>query len=163
VTAFAFNLLLAVFWMFLNGTFTLAALGVGFAVGFAVVALHQLLTGRGSYFQSMSAIIRLAFFFVSRLWVAAWQLARDILRPRPRFDPVIMAYEARGLTPGEVALLSNLISLTPGSVSLDADGESGRIFVHSLYGEDSKAVMREIENYARLLRAIRGGQATEVA
>lgn len=53
-------------------------------------------------------------------------------------------------------LLANLISLTPGTVTVDADDAGDALYVHTLYARDAEAVRRECRSFARLIRAAGG-------
>jgi len=153
---FSLNLVLAVIWVFLTGDVSLRSLLTGAAVGFVVVVLHQKLLGRNSYSRSVFAIFKLLLVFSHRLWVASWQLVRDILRKNPKFFPAIVAYRTGDVHKTDLAILANLISLTPGSLVIDAKEKEPTLFVHSLYSSDSAKVEKDIEVYVRLLREIRG-------
>ncbi len=153
---FALNLVLAVIWVFLSGSFTLRGGLIGFVIGFMVITLHQSMLGSHSYSRAVVGMIKLLAVFIYRLWLSSLQLARDILRRRNPFSPAIIAYEAPGLSRTDIVLLSILISLTPGSLSLDADVDRGIIYVHALYGHDTKRVRQDIEIYSSILRTMRG-------
>jgi len=137
---FALNLVLAVIWMFLSGDMSLNSLLIGMIAGFAVVAFHQKLLGSGSYARSVFAVLRLLAVFSHRLWFASWQLVRDILRKEPNFYPSIVAFRLGNVPSTDLAVLANLISLTPGSLVIDADASAQILYVHSLYGSDTESV-----------------------
>lgn len=158
MTFLALNLVLAVVWVFLFGEISLNSLLVGFVVGFAVVALHQKLLGSSSYSRAVVAIVKLMAIFSHRLWLASLQLVRDILRPEPNFSPAIVAFHTGDLHSTDLAILANLISLTPGSLVMDADARACILFVHCLYGSETESVKKDIALYVRLLREVRGYQ-----
>ena len=84
------------------------------------------------------------------------QLARDILRPHPPFQPGFLAYDASDLGPTETVLLANLVSLTPGTISVDLDDLGEMLYVHSLYAGDAEATRRGIRRLANLIHAALG-------
>ncbi|MEO5731529.1 MAG: Na+/H+ antiporter subunit E [Byssovorax sp.] len=150
----ALNLLLAVVWVLLQADFSLAGLLTGLAVGFFAVALAR----DGSYASSFASLLRLCAHFAWELLVANLTLARDILRRTPTFHPGLVRIDVDDLGESGSALLANLISLTPGTLTVDM-GERGRpVYVHTLYASDPAEVRRQIRELAARIRAVSGGR-----
>lgn len=148
----AVNLLLAVIWILLQADFSLAGLLTGLAVGFFAIALAR----EGAYARSFIALVRLFARFAWELLVANLTLARDILRPSPAFQPGLVRIDVENLGESGSALLANLISLTPGTLTVDM-GEHGQpIYVHTLYASDPAEVRRQILRLAARIRAVSG-------
>ena len=150
----ALNLLLAVIWILLQADVSLASLLTGLAVGFVAVALAR----DGGHASSFVGLLRLCARFAWELLVANLTLARDILRPTPVFHPGLVRVEVEDLGESGAALLANLISLTPGTLTVDT-GERGRpVYVHTLYASDPAEVRRQILLLAARIRAVSGGR-----
>jgi multicomponent Na+:H+ antiporter subunit E len=150
----AVNLLLAVIWILLQADFSLTGLLTGLAVGFLAIAVAR----EGSYARSFVSLVRLCALFAWELLVANLTLARDILRPSPAFQPGLVRVDVEDLGESGSALLSNLISLTPGTLTIDT-GEHGQpIYVHTLYARDPAEVRRQILQLAARIRAVSGGR-----
>lgn len=101
----------------------------------------------------MKLILLFPFLYLKDIIVGALRVARDILSPHPDLHPVILRVPVTLTSPTKRFVLANLISMTPGTVSI-AEEEEGRILiVHSLYGaKDPDALIREIQdNYERFL------------
>jgi multicomponent Na+:H+ antiporter subunit E len=117
------------------------------------------------------------------LWYA-WELivsnvvvTRDVFTPRHRSSPIVVRYRTRCRSEFETVLLSVLISLTPGTLTLATvartgegaagavvdrdDGTEGYdIFVHAMYSEgpqDARSGLQEMETH--MLKGIRPGGA----
>lgn len=62
----------------------------------------------------------------------------------------------RSRTPTEVTLLSNLICLTPGTLTLAVTDDPPTLYVHGMYATDAEVFRRELHDLEfRLLRAWR--------
>lgn len=155
--AFVLHLLLALFWMALMG-WTGANLLIGLAIGLVAIGAGVRVAGSAAYLRALAAAARLVGAFLLSLVHANLRLARDILRRRPRFAPALICVDARGLGPVSTLLLVDLVALTPGSVVVDIDRRGRRLFVHTLYAADEEAARRDARRFARLLRAIAGGE-----
>jgi multicomponent Na+:H+ antiporter subunit E len=151
----AMNLFLALVWMLVQASFSPASLAVGLLLGFGAIAFTRSLQGRGGALSALG-VLRLAGGFLVDLVVANLTLTRDILRSTPPFRPAILHFDARDLTPAETVLLASMISLTPGTLTVDADEDSRAIYVHALYARDPDAVLRRIGRTANQIRRIGG-------
>lgn len=105
---------------------------------------------------SLIRLVRLPAFltwFALQMIRANWQVATDILTPGSALSPAIVAHRTHSLSSGEITVLNNLITLTPGTLTLDIDdaADGGRIlYVLGLYApsepEEFHAELRELED-----------------
>ena len=78
--------------------------------------------------------------------MGALRVARDVLSPHPNFHPIILRVPVTLTSPIKRFFLANLISMTPGTVTVGEEEEGKILVVHSLYGaEDPDALIREIQ------------------
>ena len=152
----ALNLLLAIGWMLLYGDFSTGNLVVGFLVGLSGLAFSRPVLGSHRYIHSVIGVFRLAVEFIREMVVANVHLARDILRPVPPFRPGFIRFDIADLEPIQTVLLANLVSLTPGTVTVDIDSRGDTIYVHTLYAQDQAAVRRGIRRFANLIHRASG-------
>lgn len=152
----ALNLVLALVWMFLSGGFTIGNLVVGLVVGYLGLAAGQPVLGSRRYVRGVVGSVKLVAVFLYELVVANLQLARDILRPVPPFEPGFVAFDVRDLPPVETVLLANMISLTPGTLTVDADDEAATLYVHSLYARDPERLREGFRAFADLIHGATG-------
>ena len=92
---------------------------------------------------------------VTLLWlilVFLWQIvtsglstAWQILRPGTPPNPGFLWIRFSGLSPVGAALLGSLVTLTPGTTTLDIDLERGEMLVHLLDSSDPEGDAREIK------------------
>jgi multicomponent Na+:H+ antiporter subunit E len=152
----ALNLLLAIVWMFLYGDFSTGNLVVGFLVGLIGIAFSRPVLGSRRYVRSVLGVVHLTVEFVRELVVANIHLARDILRPVPPFRPGFIRFDIRDLGSTQTVLLSNLVSLTPGTLTVDIDEQGNTLYVHTLYAQDPDAVRHGIRRFANLIHRATG-------
>ena len=143
---FAWNLALALIWAAVLGEFSLGNLAAGFALGFGILALVGRGIGRTPYFAKAIRFVEFVGYFLGQLVLSSLRVAADVLTPRLRSRPAIVAIPLDARTDGEITLLANLISLTPGSLSLDVSADRSTLFVHVMFLEDAETTRREIKD-----------------
>ncbi|GIT89670.1 cation:proton antiporter [Jannaschia pagri] len=148
MSLFLLNIILAISWAALTGTFTLPGLGVGFVVGFLSLWVVQPLFKEqgGGYFVKVWRWVRLIVLFHYELVVSSLSVAWDVLTPRHRARPGILAVPLKAKGEAEVLLVTNLISLTPGTLSLDVTEDCNTLFVHAMFADDPDKIASDIEN-----------------
>lgn len=130
---FISNLILAFAWAAIAGEISLAKLLWGFFIAFILLFTFQRIFGPTKYFIKLRLFISLVIFLAYSLVVASLWLAFDIFTPRHRMRPGIIAVPLEAKTDEEILFLSNLISLTPGTLSLDVSDDRKFLFVHVMY------------------------------
>jgi multicomponent Na+:H+ antiporter subunit E len=153
---FAFNLLLAIFWMFMTGNFSVLGFLAGFVIGFVGLTFSRHVLGSARYVSNVAGLFRLIRVFLYELVVANVQLARDILRPVPPFQPGFLAFEVGDLPPLETVLLGNMISLTPGTLTVDASDDGTMLYIHTVYAQDPEKALRGFRMFADLIHGAIG-------
>lgn len=153
---FALNLLLAVIWAGLWGTFTLTQLTVGFVVGFATLWMTQpMFGGPNGYFLRAYRIVRLVLFFLYDLMMSSFQVAYDVLTPKDHSNLKILEMPLDVKSDIEILLVTNLISLTPGTLSLDVTPDRKTLIVHAMFADDPDAVIASLKSgMERMVREV---------
>lgn len=143
---FLLNITLAVIWAALWGSLTMAQFTLGFIVGFAALWFAQpLFGGPSGYYMRAYRIIRLILFFLYDLCVSSLRVAYDVLTPRDRSNPAILEMPLDAKTDFEILLVTNLISLTPGTLSLDVTPDRKTLIVHAMFADDPDAVIQGLK------------------
>ena len=95
-------------------------------------------------------------FFLKEL-VSSVRVAMDVIKPTISFQPGVIAFPLRASSDMEIMLLANVISLTPGTLSLDVSEDRKTLYIHAMYASDPEAVREEIREglEKRLLKAVR--------
>lgn len=151
------NILLALAWMSLTGLFTPGNLVAGFLLGYVILAFSQRVVGRSPYFGKVPQVIGFVLFFLWELIVSSLRIAYDVLTPRHHMRPGVIAVPLDAKTDAEITLLANLITLTPGSISLDVSADRRFLYVHAMYIDDLAAVRHKIKDdfQRRVLEVLR--------
>lgn len=141
---FLWNLLLALAWAAMSGTFSLGNVAFGFALGFGVLGLARRDAEARRYFRRTGQLLLLVLYFVKELLVANLRMARDVMLPRSRMRPGIISVPLKAQTDAEITCVANLITLTPGTLSLDVSADRRTLYVHAMEAADVEAVRRGI-------------------
>ena len=157
MNVFMLNSALALVWAALVGSFTLPSLLVGFAIGYVALWIVRPLFGATTYFERIWRVIRLVALFVYELIASSLRVVWVVFTPDHRSRPGIVAIPLSAETDGEILLVASLISLTPGSLSLEVSPDRKTLFVHAMFVDDPKALRQELKQgfERRVLEAFR--------
>jgi multicomponent Na+:H+ antiporter subunit E len=150
------SILLALAWAALQGEITLVNLVVGYTVGYVILAL----LAKGGVMPSTLAArtfraAELAAFFAWELVLANVRVALDVLRPRLGIRPAVIAIPLDITSDGEILLLSMLINITPGSVTIDLSEDRRTLYVHVMHMKSAEESRREIkEGFERRVKLV---------
>jgi multicomponent Na+:H+ antiporter subunit E len=97
------------------------------------------------YYRRVPQVISFALYFFYELVVSNLRIAVDILRPKLQMTPSIVAVPLDAKTDFEIMLLANLITLTPGTLSLEVSEDRTTLYVHAVYASDPETTVREIK------------------
>ncbi len=143
---FAGNLVLALVWVAMTGHFDVVNLLLGFAFGYFVLLLLQRVVGRSAYFTKSVLLVRFVGFYLVETVRANIRVAIDVATPTSRAQPGIVAVPLDARTDVEITLLANLITMTPGSLSIDVADDRSVIYVHSMFVDDPESFRRTIKD-----------------
>lgn len=155
MSMFVANLLLALLWALLFGPFTPGNFLIGMAIGFVVLRLGTLGSGKPSYFRRVFSIAEFIGYFLIQVVVANLKMAMYTLGPTGRLRPGILTLPlSEGMSDFEITTLANVITLTPGTLSMDVSRDRSRLYVHFIHIEDQEREIRGIkEGFERRLLA----------
>lgn len=140
------TVLLALGWAAATGNFSLLNLVFG-----AIVAGLGLFVVRDRV-QSSQFLVRarrvasLAGLLVYELLLSATRVALLVSRPdmRRHLRPGIIGFPLTATRDAEITLLANLITLTPGTLSIDVSDDRKTLYVHAIRVSDKEALIGEI-------------------
>lgn len=142
---FLLNILLALAWTALTGQFDPVNFMSGFVLGYLVLWLVQGVVGPSNYFKKVSQVISFVLFFVGALIRANLRVAYEVITLTHTMRPGVVAVPLELQTDAAITLLANLITLTPGTLSLDVSADRRVLYVHSMYINDVEQFRREIK------------------
>lgn len=144
---FLLNVLLSVAWGALLGDFSPINMLAGFAFGYMMLWITQDVLGTSNYFTKIRRIAGLIMLFTKELIKSNLRVALSVLTPFDRMSPGIVAIPLDIQSDAEITLLANMITLTPGTLSLDVSDDRRVLYVHGMHvGDDIKAFRQDIKN-----------------
>ncbi|WP_439118357.1 Na+/H+ antiporter subunit E [Marivita sp.] len=146
MNTFGLNIILAIAWVAFTGSVSLVGLITGFVIGYGALWLIQPLIGTSSYFKRVAAWIKLVIMFHYELIVSSIAVAVDVLTPRHRSRPAIIEVPLDVKTDTGILLVTNLISLTPGTLSLDVSEDRKTLLVHAMFADDPDALRKSLKD-----------------
>jgi multicomponent Na+:H+ antiporter subunit E len=142
---FLLNVMLTLIWVALTGTFTYINLLIGFVISYFVLWIISRNSEDKRYFTIAFKIIGFFFFFLYEMVKANLQVAYEVMTSHLHMKPGIVKIELEAKTDLEITLLSNLISLTPGTLVLDVSDDRRVMYVHGMYLEDKAKFIDSIK------------------
>jgi multicomponent Na+:H+ antiporter subunit E len=141
-----FTILLALGWTAATGSFTLPNLVFGAIVGGLGLYVIRQYVAAPTLMPRARRIVSLALLFFYELFVSALRVARLVLRVdmKTHLNPAIIAFPLRVTSDAEITLLANLITLTPGTLSVDVSPDRRLLYVHAIAVADRESFIREI-------------------
>ena len=143
---FLINILMALAWGAVTGNFSEINLAFGFVLGFGALFLIREQVGTSAYFKRISKVFGLAVLFVYELVLSAWRVAMIVLQPKIELQPGIIAFPLTVDRDFEITMLANLITLTPGTLSVDVSEDRKTLYVHCIDVPDPQATIDDIKN-----------------
>ncbi len=141
---FLINILLALVWAAVTGSFSLPNLLFGFALAALALSLIREQVGTVGYLSRARRVISLLLLFLYELVLSAVSVAKLVMSPRMEINPAFVAYPLRVVKDFEITLLANLITLTPGTLSVDVSPDRSILYIHAINVTDEEALKRDI-------------------
>lgn len=92
------------------------------------------------------AWLRVAFTFIAELAKSTGAVVRAVLGPTERLRPAILAVPLDIRSPAGTVLFANMVTLTPGTTSLDVSADGRTLFVHVLDAPDRAAAVADMKS-----------------
>jgi multicomponent Na+:H+ antiporter subunit E len=141
---------LTLVWMALWESFTFANLVGGLLVSFVVMVLMPLRRpGHQVGFRPLAAL-RLVAFFVWKLIQASVIVAWEVATPRDGTRPAVVSVPLTSRTPFITTAVANMVSLTPGTLTIEVAPEEMTIFIHVLHFRSKEATREDVRTLERL-------------
>lgn len=97
------------------------------------------------FFKYLATLIRFALFFLGQLLIAGTTVFVSILKP-VGLKPGVIAVPLDVKSDSEITLLANLITLTPGTLTIDVSTDKRVMYVHTIDFENVESFREEIKN-----------------
>ena len=133
---------LFVFWLLLSGIYTPFLMLSGLVASIAVALLAQrmeLADREGHPIHLGLAALAYWPWLLKEIAKSGWQVTRIILDPRLPISPTFVRFKPSQTSSVALATHANSITLTPGTITVDAEHDS--FLVHALTREGAQAVV----------------------
>lgn len=153
------NISLATLWHIFLPAWGAPDYVIGLLVGALALTIYE-----RAYGQRIFWLVLFILVVMREIIVSTGKLIWLIVQPQPRLDPGIVALPLRARTDLEIIALATVITLTPGTLSMDldrnGDGQS-TLYVHSVVVDNPDTMRRSIQSTLerRLLLVTRGQEA----
>ncbi len=145
IPSLVMNLVIAVIWQSLSGA-GMVGFGTGLVVGFVMLGIFPNLLGSHEYARRVLAFFRFLKIFLREFVVSNLVIAKAVLfRKREDIHPNFLTYNIDGLRPWEVFLLSQCITLTPGTTAVEISPDFQTMVIHAFDADDPAAVRESID------------------
>lgn len=148
--------MLVVLWLLAWGELSAANVLSGVAVAAAVLLAFPPRPAATRVHVRPAAALRLMAYVVSQLVVSNALMTRQILSRHPDVRPGVVAHRLRVPSDEVVAVMTAVISLSPGTMTADVDDASATIYVHFFRLRDLAAARASIERLERLVTTALG-------
>lgn len=83
-------------------------------------------------------------FVVYEIIIANLRVARAVLTPQFRIQPAIMYLPLRCKSDIQITILANIISLTPGTLTLEISPDKKKLLLHTMFFDTKKKQVNEL-------------------
>lgn len=143
---FLINILLTFIWAALTGNFSRLNFLFGFSLSYAVLWSISRDGADQKYFKKVPAFIGFILFFLKELFKANLQVAYDVITPKHKMEPGIVAFPLSARTDLEISLLSNIIGLTPGTLGIDVSDDKKVLYIHAMYIRNKEQFIQGVKD-----------------
>ncbi|GAF63733.1 multi subunit monovarent cation/proton antiporter MrpE subunit [Bacillus sp. TS-2] len=138
------TVVITVTWVLFQNSLTLIDIVIGYLISVGVVYFFISLKGERFYLGRAWATVIFILVFFRELISANLHVAKIVLSPKIKISPGIIAIPTKLKTETEKTLLAAVLTLTPGSLSMEFSSEGDTLFVHFLEAENREKQIRFI-------------------
>ncbi len=140
------NLIIAFMYMFLSETYGVGTFLFGYLIGLFLLFLLQRFIPDAFYLKRIYYIVRLILLFLKELVKSNFSIVKLVYKPKLDIKPGIFMLPTELRSNWEVTLLANLITLTPGTLSVAVSDDQSRIYIHAMDIPDVEAEIKGIKD-----------------
>ncbi len=142
-------------WVAVTGEVSVGNLLEGAVLAGLLVLLLRVPLRRRIRLAKAPKALGLLLYFLKEILLSNAAVARSLLSPVSSLTPGIVAVPLDLKSDAGITVLANLVTLTPGTLSLDVSPDRKTLFVHALHVEDPDAFRREVkEGFERRVKEV---------
>ncbi len=141
---FVINVILALIWAEVTGSFSVLNLVFGFVLAAFALWLIREQISTSKYFVRGYLVLSLVGLFLYELVLSSLRVVKIVLTPGQNFRAGFVAFPLTCDRNIEITLLANLITLTPGTLSVDISDDRSTLYIHALDVDDIDALRDDV-------------------
>jgi multicomponent Na+:H+ antiporter subunit E len=150
--------LLIAFWLLAWGEVSVANVASGLVLAPALLlAFPPRRRTTGAHLISPIGVARLLLYVLGQLVTSNVLVAREVVSRRSRIRAGVIAYPVQHPSDEVLTLITNILALTPGTMTVEATTDPAVIYVHFLLLSDLEGARRAVARLERLAVAALGG------
>ncbi|MGX7111675.1 Na+/H+ antiporter subunit E [Gemella cuniculi] len=148
---FLINIFVGTLWMFFVGNYNLEYFSVGFFWGMILLFIFRKVfsktfLGKQLYYIYIYKWIKLILIFLLELLKADINVLKMMFKKDLDVNPVIFEYDLDVKKNWQITLLSNMITLTPGTLTVNIGHDNKKLYIHCLDTNDISSEIDGIKN-----------------
>jgi multicomponent Na+:H+ antiporter subunit E len=141
---FLFHIILALIWTAVTATFSFGNLLIGLVLAYFVLMVVEPALDKSNYTRRVWKGITLILFFLKELVMSSIRVAIDVMRPGAfNMQSGVVDIPLDVTSDLEITLLANMISLTPGTLSIEVSEDRKELFIHAMYIDEGVEFVRK--------------------
>ncbi|GAK11425.1 Na+/H+ antiporter subunit E [Geomicrobium sp. JCM 19039] len=157
VFQFLLNVAIMVIWVALQQEYTGSDFLIGYILGMIIVYFFRGILDQPFYLRKGFAILKLVLLFIKELLVANYDMVKVVLNPNLKRDvkPGIIAVPTTLKHDWEITILSMLVTLTPGTLTMDYSADARTLYIHVIHVDDREDVIKDItDSFEKAIREV---------
>ncbi|MBD7935709.1 MULTISPECIES: Na+/H+ antiporter subunit E [Cytobacillus] len=151
------NLFIAALWMFLQDEWSFLSFFSGYLVGIFILFLIRRFFDDNFYIITFVNILSLLLVFIHELFTSSMEVVKQVIKPKLDISPGIFTIETELEGEIELALLSFLLCLTPGSVVVEVSNDNKTFYVHGLdIPTSSESLLKSKVRFEKSIKRVTG-------
>lgn len=151
------NLFIAALWMFLQDEWSFLSFFSGYIVGIFILFLIRRFFEDNFYIITFVNILSLLLVFIHELFTSSMEVVKQVIKPKLDIRPGIFTVETELEGDIELALLSFLLCLTPGSVVVEVSDDNKIFYVHGLdIPTSSESLLKSKVRFEKSIKRVTG-------
>lgn len=95
--------------------------------------------------RKLGIFVGFAVFYLQELMFSSLRVAYDVLTPGHQMRPAFLHLPVGDLSECQRFVLTNLLSMTPGTLSVDLLDEDQTLLIHSMYSVNPETEIQKLE------------------
>ena len=96
--------------------------------------------------RKLAEVMTFVVLYLHDLVRANLRIASDVVRPHYHLRPGVIAVPLHVMSDLELISLANLITMTPGTLTVDVSPDRRLLYIHAMYVDDVEALRREVKD-----------------